>query len=76
MNNNVKACSRSGKINLKQKNSIQLFKNVEFKLLHGFVFLRNSDTKRCIANDFLEANKMNLKGTNNIFEPIQDSPIH
>ena len=76
MNNNVKACSRSGKINLKQKDAIQLFNNVEFKLLHGLVFLRNSDTKRCIANDFLEANKMNLKGTNNIFEPIQDSHIN
>ena len=75
MNNNVKSCIRSDEVNLKQIDAIQLFANVEFKLLHGFVFVRNSDTKICIANDFLDANRMNVKGTNNIFEPIQDSPI-
>ena len=73
--NNVKYCIRSGDVNLKQKDSIQLFANVDFKLLHGFVFVRNSNTKRSITNDFLDANRMNVKGTKNIFESIKDSPI-
>ena len=73
--NNVKYCIRSDYINLKQKDSIQLFANVEFKLLYGFVFVRNFDTKQCVANDFLDANRMNVKGTKNTFELIQDSPI-
>ena len=42
--NNVKSYIRSDDVNLKQKDTIQLFANMEFKLLHGFVFVRNSDT--------------------------------
>ena len=34
----------SDDVSLKQKDTIQLFANVEFKLLHVFVFVRNSDT--------------------------------
>ena len=42
--NNVKSYIRSDDVNLKQKDTIQLFANMEFKLLHWFVFVRNSDS--------------------------------